>query len=138
MFWKILNSKNYGVPQNRERIYIIGFDKKRYANKQINFEFPLKEDKKVTLKEILEEKEVSNKYYLSQKYLDTLKKHKERHKNKGNGFGFEILDINGIANTIMVGGMGKERNLIIDKKLKDFTPKTKKEGGISEPPRLIT
>ena len=131
-FWKILNSKDYGVPQNRERIYIVGFDKKRYANKQIDFDFPPKEDTKVTLKEILEQKEVSNKYYLSQKFLDTLRKHKKRHISKGNGFGFEILDVDGIANAIVVGGMGRERNLIIDRKLTDFTPKTNKKGEINK------
>jgi DNA (cytosine-5)-methyltransferase 1 len=131
-YWKIINSKDFGVPQNRERIYIIGFDKEKFEEEKINFTFPkpIKECKKI--KDILEKEEVSNKYYLSQKYLDTLKAHKERHKNKGNGFGFEILDPEGIANAIVVGGMGRERNLIIDKKLTDFTPKTNKEGGINK------
>ena len=132
VFWKVLNSKDYGVPQNRERIYIVGFDKEKYDESEIEFSFPKPLKKKVKLKSILEKEEVSNKYYLSQKYLETLKAHKARHEDKGNGFGFEILDPEGIANAIVVGGMGRERNLIKDTKLTDFKPKTNKEGGINK------
>ena len=131
-YWKILNSKDFEVPQNRERICIIGFDKEKFEGEKIQFYFPKPIRERKRLKDVLEEKEVSNKYYLSQKYLDTLKAHKKRHKNKGNGFGFEILDPEGIANAIVVGGMGRERNLIVDKKLTDFNPKTNKEGGINK------
>ena len=60
-----------------------------------------------------------------------MKKHKERHKNKGNGFGYEIIPDNGIANTIVIGGMGKERNLVIDHSLKDFTPVTNIKGEVN-------
>jgi len=132
VFSEVLNSKDYGVPQNRERIYIVGFDRKRYENIEIQFDFPKALKRKVILKDILEPFEVSNKYYLSQQYLDTLKSHKERHANKGNGFGYNILDPKGIANAIVVGGMGRERNLLIDKKLKDFKPITNKKGGINK------
>ena len=127
VFVKLLNAKEYGLPQNRERIYIVGFD-----NKHINFEFPTYNGPKKVLKDILEEQEVSSKYYLSDTYLNTLKTHKERHKNKGNGFGYEILSEDGISNAIVVGGMGRERNLIIDKRLTDFTPKTKIKGEINK------
>ncbi|WP_180999328.1 DNA cytosine methyltransferase, partial [Campylobacter concisus] len=83
------------------------------------------------LKDILEKNEVSSKYYLSDTYINTLKKHKKRHAEKGNGFGYEILSVDGIANTLMVGGMGRERNLIYDNKLTDFTPKTNIKGKIN-------
>ena len=54
--------------------------------------------------------------FLSQRYLDTLKKHRARHEDKGNGFGYLILDRKkDIANTLVIGGMGRERNLIVDK-----------------------
>lgn len=132
VFSQVLNSKDYGVPQNRERIYIVGFDRKRYKNLNISFNFPKPLKTTPTLNDILEPFEVSNKYYLSKKYLDTLKAHKKRHENKGNGFGFTILDPNGIANAIVVGGMGRERNLIVDPKLTDFEPKTNKDGGINK------
>ena len=130
--FKILNSKDYGVPQNRERIYIVGFDYDRYNKVDIDFKFPKSLNKSLKLKDILQENEVSNKYYLSEKYLNTLKAHKLRHEGKGNGFGFKILDPSGIANAIVVGGMGRERNLIIDNKLTNFIPTTNKDGGINK------
>ncbi len=108
IFYKVLNAKDYGVPQNRERIYIVGF-----LDHDVAFEFPEPLNIDVTVGDILEQ-EVDQKYYLSQKYLDTLKKHKQRHQDKGNGFGYNVLDKNGVSNTIVVGGMGKERNLIRD------------------------
>ena len=79
----------------------------------------------------MEEDVVSVKYYLSTTYLDTLKRHKERHEAKGNGFGYEIRDINGQAGAIVCGGMGRERNLIVDKRLKDFTPVTHIKGEVN-------
>ena len=42
----------------------------------------------------MEEKEVSPKYYLSNVYLDSLMRHKQRHESKGNGFGYEIKKLN--------------------------------------------
>lgn len=106
----ILNSKDYGVPQNRKRIYIIGFQNKK------NFSLPNLIQKNSKIADILEQQPVEMKYYLSEKYLNSLKMHKARHLNKGNGFGYKIIEMNGIANTLVTGGMGKERNLIIDKR----------------------
>ncbi len=54
--------------------------------------------------------------------LNTLKKHKERHLLKGNGFGYKVISDNECANAIVVGGMGRERNLVNDCRLTDFTP----------------
>lgn len=126
--YKILNSKDFGVPQNRERIYIVAF---RNDINSTNFEFPTPLAKKVTIRDIMEKNVVSVKYYLSNVYLETLKKHKERHKAKGNGFGYEIKDLDGIAGAIVCGGMGRERNLIIDDRLKDFTPVTHIKGEVN-------
>ena len=83
------------------------------------FEFPEPLEHDVKIKDILEE-DVDEKYYLSQQYLNSLRNHRERHEKKGHGFGFEILDINSVANTIVVGGMGKERNLIRDNITYDY------------------
>lgn len=125
---KVLNSKDFGVPQNRERIYIVAF---RNDIDSSEFEFPVGTDSGTKIKDILEEEVVSVKYYLSTTYLDTLKRHKERHEAKGNGFGYEIRDINGQAGAIVCGGMGRERNLIVDKRLKDFTPVTHIKGEVN-------
>lgn len=127
VFVKVLNAKDYGLPQNRERIYIVGFD-----HQEIDFQFPTYNGPSNVLRDILEEHEVSSKYYLSDTYLETLKAHRKRHESKGNGFGYQILDYDGISNAIVVGGMGRERNLIIDERLTDFTPKTKIKGEINK------
>ena len=56
------------------------------------FIFPEKTDDTKVIKDIVEEDEVSSKYYLSTAYLTSLKRHKERHVSKGNGFGYEIRE----------------------------------------------
>lgn len=104
----ILNSKDFGLPQSRERIYIVGFKNK------ISFDFPEKSNLKPKLSDILEKGPVDEFYYLSQKYYEGLANHKARHSAKGSGFGFDILDINGISHSLVVGNMGRERNLIKD------------------------
>ena len=104
----ILNAKDFGLPQNRPRIYIVGF------KKNLRFAFPTPTKKRVKLEEILEQ-DVDDSYYLSQQYLNGLKKHRARHEAKGNGFGYLVVPRSGIANAIVCGGMGKERNLVFDK-----------------------
>jgi DNA (cytosine-5)-methyltransferase 1 len=79
----------------------------------------------------MEKKVPSVKYYLSTVYVETLKRHRARHEAAGHGFGYEIIDKDGVANAIDVGGMGRERNLVIDKRLKDFTPVTNIKGEVN-------
>lgn len=129
VFSEILNSKNFGVPQNRERVYIVAF---RNDIAPGDFVFPEKTNDETEINDILEENGVSPKYYLSNVYLNSLKRHKERHAKKGNGFGYEIRNKNDIAAAIVCGGMGRERNLIIDKRLTDFTPVTNIKGKINK------
>lgn len=128
VFETILNSKDFGVPQNRERIYIVAFRNDIAPNK---FDFPAPTDTSKRIQDILEEDSVSVKYYLSTTYINTLKAHKARHSAKGNGFGYEIRPLHGIAGAIICGGMGRERNLIIDDRLTDFTPVTHIKGVVN-------
>lgn len=125
--YKILNAKDYGLAQNRERIYIVGF-----LEGGGGFDYPKPLIEKKCIRDIIEENTVSTKYYLSTVYIESMKRHKERHKAKGNGFGYEIRSLDDIAGTIVCGGMGKERNLIVDDRLEDFTPVTKIKGEVNK------
>jgi len=129
VFSKVLNSKDFGVPQNRERIYIVAF---RNDISCEDFEFPVGTDDKACIKNILEEAPISSKYYLSDVYMATLRAHKERHKNKGNGFGYEIRELSGQAGAIVCGGMGRERNLIVDSRPHSMEPVTHIKGEINK------
>lgn len=125
---QIMNAKYFGVPQNRERIYIVGFRKDLNIN---DFDYPNPTDDTKVFADIKENNVVPTKYYLSTQYLQTLRNHKERHENKGNGFGYEIIPDDSVANAIVVGGMGRERNLVIDNRITDFTPTTKIKGEVN-------
>src|SRR5574344_1282917 len=127
---QIMNAKNFGVPQNRERIFIVGFRADLGITAE-DFEYPEATDTTKCIKDIMEKDIVYAKYYLSTKYLECLENHKQRNEAKGNGFGYEIKDVNGISNTIVTGGMGRERNLIVDPRLKDFTPVTHIQGEVN-------
>ncbi len=126
--YQILNSKDYGVPQNRERIYIVAF---RNDIDCSNFKFPQPTNTKTKIRDIMEENPVSVKYYLSTVYLKTLKAHRARHEAAGHGFGYEIKDLDGKSSAIVCGGMGRERNLIVDDRLTDFTPVTHIKGEVN-------
>ena len=128
VFHKVLNSKNYGVPQNRERIYLVAFRNDIAPNE---FDFPETTDDTKRIRDIIEQKPVPAKYYLSDVYVETLKQHKARHESKGNGFGYEIREWDGIAGAIVCGGMGRERNLLIDTRQKDLTPTTHIKGKVN-------
>jgi DNA (cytosine-5)-methyltransferase 1 len=144
----VRNSKDFGVPQNRPRTYIMAFSKKIYgkAVRLLQEQIPHGWDKIVyrDVHEVLDTN-VDDKYYMAQGYLDTLKRHKERQSKKGYGFGYCIVNKdNGehpIAYTILAtGGSGKERNLVYQPK-KGVAGKTipgKKTGLNSEGIRVMT
>lgn len=125
---QIVNAKDFGVPQNRERIYIVGFHP---STNVTEFNYPKPLNKKVTFADIKEEKVPATKYFLSTQYVQTLVNHKARHEGKGNGFGYAIIPDNEIANAVVCGGMGRERNLVLDHRITDFTPTTHIKGTVN-------
>lgn len=95
--YKVMDGKAY-VPQHRERIMIVGFDKKRYHEKE-KFEFPEATPSIKKIKDILEDNP-DDKYTLSDKLWAYLQNYAKKHKEKGNGFGFGLVDLNGISRTL--------------------------------------
>lgn len=95
IYYKVLNAKDYNVPQNRERVFIIGIR----DDADNNFSWPKPIPLMKRLKDVLED-EVDEKYYLSEKMLDYLKFNSEIQKNKGNGFKFAPIDGNSIGKAI--------------------------------------
>lgn len=69
VYWKVLNAKHYGIPQNRERVYLI-FIKKELDNGE--FKYPEPFDNGIRLRDILDD-EVDEKFYLSQKQINKIK-----------------------------------------------------------------
>lgn len=108
IYYRVLNAKHFGVPQNRERIFIVGFSEK------VKFKFPSPSETIPSIAEILQT-DVPDEFFLTQRRWIGLQKHRAHHEAMGNGFGYEIIDRSGIANTIVRGGMGLERNLIRDR-----------------------
>ena len=97
----------------------------------MEFNYPKPLDKKVTFADIKEKEVPATKYFLSTQYVQTLVNHKARHEGKGNGFGYAIIPDDGISNAIVVGGMGRERNLVLDHRITDFTPTTHIKGTVN-------
>ncbi len=97
LHYLVMDGQTY-VPQHRERIMIVGFNRDLFHGEE-NFTFP--EQKKATrsIKEILIPN-IDEKYTLSDKLWGYLQNYAEKHRAKGNGFGFGMADLNGISRTL--------------------------------------
>ena len=91
-YWQVLNAKDYGIPQNRERVFIISIRK----DIDKGFTFPNKLPLELRLKDMLDD-EVDEGFYLSKDRIANLIKHKQRNKENGNGFGARFVDGEDIA-----------------------------------------
>lgn len=97
-FYKILDGQNF-VPQHRERILIVGFDKERYGE-NVDFAFDITPaDPKPIMRDILET-DVDEKYTLTDKLWNYLQDYAAKHKAAGNGFGYGIASPDGISRTL--------------------------------------
>ncbi len=98
VFYKVLDGQQY-VPQHRERIVIVGFDKRRFGDK-VDFSFDLTPPKKKPiLRDILEDT-VDEKYTLSDKLWTYLQAYAAKHKAAGNGFGYGLANLDGASRTM--------------------------------------
>lgn len=117
IFYQIIDGKGY-VPQHRERIVIVGFDMERYGE-DIDFTFDLHPLKtQPVVKDILE-KEVSEKYTLSDKLWIYLQNYAAKHREAGNGFGYGIAPLNGITRTISARYYKDGSEILIEQKGKN-------------------
>lgn len=138
VFDTILDSMKYGVPQHRERLYIVAVRNDIYARmRKRNIAFPAHPDPipgqhPRTLGDVLEDGPVSKSYYLGQDYLETLIRHRARHAGAGeSGFGYIVRERGDVAGTLMCGGMGRERNMIRDDNQLDWEPTPRMHGGLN-------
>ena len=97
VYYKVMDGQTY-VPQHRERIMIVGFDRNRFHGEE-KFHFPKQHQATRTISEILDSK-VDSKYTLSDKLWNYLQEYAEKHRAKGNGFGYGLVDLNGITRTL--------------------------------------
>lgn len=125
---KVIDGKYY-VPQHRERTYLVGFDS-RLVPETFEFSFPEREktvppDKMPKLKDILE-KQVDDKYTLTDHLWGYLQKYAQKHKAAGNGFGFGIADPEGYTRTLSARYHKDGSEILIAQKNKNprrLTPK---------------
>ncbi|MBA4544564.1 DNA (cytosine-5-)-methyltransferase [Thermoactinomyces daqus] len=92
VYHEVLDAKGL-VPQHRERIFIVGF------REQIHFEFPQLPKEGPPIRSILEP-EVDEKYTLSDKLWSYLQSYAEKHRAKGNGFGYGLVDLDSYSRTL--------------------------------------
>ena len=98
VFQEVLDGCVY-TPQHRERVFLVGFDKQRYEG-DIKFDFSIPQaPKRLYVRDILEEN-VDPKYNLSDHLWDYLQKYAQKHQAKGNGFGYGLVDLDGITRTL--------------------------------------
>ena len=99
-YFEVLNSKDFGIPQNRERVFIVSIrkdiDKFNFFEP---FMFPRKQELKLRLKDLLES-QVDEKYFLSDKMISFFTQNSQSQKEKGNGFTFAPSNGETIAKTI--------------------------------------
>ena len=110
-FSQVLNAKDYGVPQNRERIFMVSI---RDCDQAFYFPEPIPLTKR--LKDVLEEN-VDERYYLSDKIIQGFEKHAERYGGRGHSFGWMPTDGDTIANCVLACGGSRPSDNYIEEKI---------------------
>ena len=105
-YYQVLNAKDYGIPQNRERVFTVSIRNdiwdKTYDSFGKLFEFPKPFPLEKKLKDILDDK-VDEKYYLSEDRLDVIYKWEQRQKENGRGFRFDVKNGDSVGRAVTTG-----------------------------------
>lgn len=94
-FCKVMNAKDYGIPQSRKRIFMVSI-----LNEEARYEFPSPMPLTILLKDVLE-KEVEERYYLSEHQINMFNAHAKKYGGVGHGFGWNPTEGDVIANTLL-------------------------------------
>lgn len=126
VYYTLFKAKNFGVPQNRERIYIVGFNKKLVPNYD-KFKFPTPKNTDTKVGDILE-KNVDSKYTISDNLWNGHQRRKLEHKEKGNGFGYSLFNEDSpYTNTISARYYKDGSEILIEQKGKNPRKLTPRE-----------
>ena len=129
--FRVLRAADFGAPQNRERVYIVGFDKDYYgkdANFDELFDWPIPPMTPTRVGDILEEmteiSEAKDRFTISDKLWAGHKRRKDQHAKKGNGFGYSLFtDESQYANTISARYYKDGSEILIDQSKLDKNPR---------------
>ena len=114
VYYDVLAAKDFGVPQNRERIMIVGF-----LDHNINFKFPIAPRTKTRVGDILE-KNVSDKYTISDRLWAGHQRRKIQNKISGKGFGYGLFnEASPYTNTISARYYKDGSEILIEQKNKN-------------------
>lgn len=113
--YEVLRAGDFGVPQNRERIYIVGISKDRFnLPENYEFEFPMPTYQKTRVGNILEQ-DVNEKFTISDALWEGHQRRKKEHQEKGNGFGYSLFNADSeYTNTISARYYKDGSEILID------------------------
>lgn len=125
--WDLLNAKDFGIAQNRNRCFMVSFLGDYFYTMPSGLEL------KNVLKHFLD-KEVDESYYLKDETIRSLNLHKERHEAQGNGFGWKPSNGGGVAHTIKTeGGYRPQSNFIVEQSSDECSVRENRGGGRNNP-----
>lgn len=117
IFYEVIDGRHF-VPQHRERILIVGFDRKRYGSR-IDFKFDVRKRKPAPKMSDILDPAPPPRYTLTDKLWGYLQRYAEKHRAAGNGFGFGIASRDGVSRTLSARYYKDGSEILIEQKGKN-------------------
>lgn len=114
---EILSAADFGLPQKRRRVFVVGFRSDLGIDK---FSYPKESGEDHYFGHVRHRKAPAPSYYLSERFVRGMRRSAEKHKERGNGFRYAIIENDQLANCLMVGGDGWTRNLVKEYMIPDL------------------